>query len=143
MGRAKSADVPLSPQDEKDFDACLKQIQKVDIGFEWNVKELRSKSQLGRLVTQRSMVAHILRKKYSLEVIGELLGGRTHATVLNMLRHKPKESNDFYETWLLVTQNDELVLQSHIANKSKELAGVKSRLRKIRKENNLPADAAE
>ena len=58
-------------------------IEVTGIGFD----QIRRKSRLREFVTARSLICHYLRKytKLTLQQIGDLIGGRNHATVINSL----------------------------------------------------------
>jgi chromosomal replication initiation ATPase DnaA len=65
------------------------------------VRQLRSKKRNRHLVWVRSRVAHALRAapySFSTPVIGSLLGGRDHSTVLNLLSRYPNGSDPRRDT---------------------------------------------
>ncbi len=65
---------------------CLEILGPLSTGF--STKDIISKSRDSDLVRVRSYIAVILREKgFTLQNIGTILGGRTHATIINLLKY--------------------------------------------------------
>ncbi len=73
----------------KEIKKCQLILSKLDITFK--IDDILSPSRLPKHVVIRSYISVILRQqKYTLAQIGEILGGRTHATIINLLKYNKK-----------------------------------------------------
>lgn len=70
----------------QNIEDCLEILGPLSDGF--SIEDIKSQSRDSDLVRVRSYIAVILREKgFTLQNIGNVLGGRTHATVINLLKY--------------------------------------------------------
>ena len=71
---------------------CLVLLAKFYYPFEYTIEDLKSKKRDSELIMMRSLVSKILlEQEFTLSGIGDALGGRTHATVINLLKFDTKK----------------------------------------------------
>jgi chromosomal replication initiation ATPase DnaA len=79
---------------KQNYDHVLPECQKVLAPYiTFSIKRVRSRSRKAEVIFHRAIIAHFLyRKKYNKKLIGQILGGRTHATVICSLKYNPNKS---------------------------------------------------